>query len=187
MITIETFYNKITNMFGDKLDVILSQGIKIVLLIILAIISSAILRSVLNKLINKKGNSKSQIAAFNLFKTIALIALKVLFLVWISDLLGFSLTSLFTLLGATALALGIALKEDFQNFSAGIKIIILIKDITVGDKISFLLRTNGPLSDGQVKGELIKICLTYSILKDGNKILYVPNSQLFQYVLIKDI
>lgn len=183
MIIIETFYNKISDMFSDKLDIILSQGIKIVMLIILAIISSIILRTIFNKIINRKNNSKSKVAALTLFETIALIALRSFFIVWILDLLGFSMTSLFALFGAAALALGIALKEDFQNISAGIKIIIMIKDVTVGDKIGFLLHITGTYKE--IKGELIKICLTYSILKDGNNISYVPNSKLLQYVLIK--
>ena len=77
--------------------------------------------------------------------------------------------SIFSLLGVGGVAIGFAFKDVFQNFLAGI-LILLLKSFEIGDQIEFE-GFEGTVEDIEIRATVIR---TY----DNRKVI-VPNSSLF--------
>ncbi len=85
------------------------------------------------------------------------------------DQLGVNTTSLIAVLGAAGLAVGLALKDSLQNFSAGI-MLVLFRPFKVGDFIDA----------GSVMGIVEKISIFSTIMRTAdNREVTVPNSQIY--------
>ena len=84
------------------------------------------------------------------------------------DKLGFQTTSLLTLFGSAALAIGMSLQGSLSNFAGGI-LILIFKPFKVGDYI--IVGTN----EGTVKS--IEILYTRLVTID-NKVVMLPNGSL---------
>lgn len=85
------------------------------------------------------------------------------------DQLGVNTTSLIAVLGAAGLAVGLALKDSLQNFSAGI-MLVLFRPFKVGDFIDA----------GGVMGIVEKISIFSTIMRTAdNREVTVPNSQIY--------
>lgn len=85
------------------------------------------------------------------------------------DKLGVNTTSLIALLGAAGLAIGLALKDSLQNFSAGIMLLIF-RPFRVGDTIE--------VAGVQGKVEVIGSFST-SIVTGDNREITIPNGTLY--------
>lgn len=85
------------------------------------------------------------------------------------DQLGVNTTSLIAVLGAAGLAVGLALKDSLQNFSAGI-MLVLFRPFKVGNFIDA----------GGVMGIVEKISIFSTIMRTGdNREVTVPNSRIY--------
>lgn len=85
------------------------------------------------------------------------------------DQLGVNTTSLIAVLGAAGLAVGLALKDSLQNFSAGI-MLVLFRPFKVGNFIDA----------GGVMGIVEKISIFSTIMRTGdNREVIVPNSRIY--------
>ncbi|MEO8881018.1 MAG: mechanosensitive ion channel family protein, partial [Gemmatimonadaceae bacterium] len=82
---------------------------------------------------------------------------------------SFTAGSLISALGVGGVAIGFAFKDIFQNFLAGL-LILITKPFRVGDQISFK-EFDGNIEDIQTRATYIK---TY----DGRRVI-IPNSELF--------
>lgn len=82
--------------------------------------------------------------------------------------LGVQLTPIITLLGIIGVALGYALKDFISNIIAGLFIVV---------HQPFKLHDEIKIKDWQ--GKIIDITIRYTALRDGNSIIYIPNSILY--------
>lgn len=85
------------------------------------------------------------------------------------DQLGVNTTSLIAVLGAAGLAVGLAMKDSLQNFSAGVMLVIF-RPFKVGDFIDA----------GGVMGIVEKISIFSTIMRTGdNREVIVPNGRIY--------
>lgn len=94
--------------------------------------------------------------------------LLVLLFVTIASMLGIEMTSFVAILGATGLAVGLALQGSLSNFAGGV-LILLLKPFKVGDFVE---------AGGHI-GTVADIQVFYTILNTpDNKVVFIPNGQL---------
>jgi small conductance mechanosensitive channel len=104
----------------------------------------------------------------HLFLTsLILYSLYALLIIIILSVLGVPMTSIIAILGAAALAIGLALQDSLQNIASSILIIVL-KPFVVGDFVEINDRT----------GRVYEVGLYHTRIRTpDNKILYIPNSE----------
>lgn len=94
--------------------------------------------------------------------------LKVLVAICVLSTLGFDVTTIIATIGAAAVTVGLALKDNLSNIASG-TLIILNKKFKIGD----YLETEG------LKGNVVKINMMYTTLCTyDNKEIQIPNSRL---------
>lgn len=107
--------------------------------------------------------------------TIAKVVLRIILILIFIGILGFETTALITMLGATGLAVGLALQGTLQNFAGGI-IILVLKPFKLGDLIEF----------GGQKGTVINIRMFDTKIDKltTNEQVIIPNSIIASSTLI---
>lgn len=94
--------------------------------------------------------------------------LRVVLIISVMGMLGFENTSFIAVLGALALAIGLALQGTLQNFAGGV-IILFLKPFRTGDVVEI---------NGQI-GKVEKISLFYTFLRlADNRIVLFPNGKI---------
>ncbi len=167
---IEKFFSRehltsLLNSFGD-------WGVSLLFKIILALVIWKVGQKVINLIlkINKKALERSSLDV-GVAKFIASILRTVLYAVlvlMIVDTLGFQTTSLLTIFGSAALAVGMSLQGSLTNFAGGI-LLLIFKPFTIGDYII----------SGSNEGKVVAIEMLYTrLLTIDNKNIMVPNGAL---------
>ncbi|CAA9281340.1 MAG: hypothetical protein AVDCRST_MAG95-3331 [uncultured Adhaeribacter sp.] len=96
------------------------------------------------------------------------VSLKIMLLVAVIAQLGVEMTSVFTILGSAALAVGLALQGSLANFAGGV-LILASKPFRVGDYIEAQ----------NVAGNVCLINILNTVIKTpDNKTIYIPNGPL---------
>ncbi len=96
------------------------------------------------------------------------VALKIIVIICAISTLGFDVTTLITTIGAAAVTIGLALKDNLSNVASG-TLIILNKHFKIGDYLE---------AEG-LKGKVVKIDMMYTTLCTyDNKEILIPNSRL---------
>jgi small conductance mechanosensitive channel len=107
-------------------------------------------------------------------KSLIGIGLKILLLVTVAGMIGIQTTSLVTILGASGLAVGLALQGSLSNFAGGV-LILIFKPFKVGDTIEAL---------GQ-KGTVQEIQIFNTILLTvDNKTIILPNGSVSNNIIV---
>lgn len=120
----------------------------------------------------KRHNVEPSLASFT--QSFLTITLKVFVIIIILTTLGVQMTSIVAVLGAAALAVGMALSGTLQNVAGGI-VILLFKPFVVGDAIV--------TADG-TSGIIKKIMIfTTELHTFDNQVLYLPNGALANGVI----
>ena len=114
----------------------------------------------------KKQTKIDRIAIPYIRSSVKIILYTILF-VSVATRLGFSMTSLITILGAVGLALSLALQNSLSNMANGI-FLMLSKPFVRGDSVSI----------GGVDGAVESIGLIYTKLKTANEEVLIPNSDV---------
>ena len=167
---IEKFFSRehltsLLNSFGD-------WGVSLLFKIILALVIWKVGQKVINLIlkINKKALERSSLDV-GVAKFIASILRTVLYAVlvlMIVDTLGFQTTSLLTIFGSAALAVGMSLQGSLTNFAGGI-LLLIFKPFTIVDYII----------SGSNEGKVVAIEMLYTrLLTIDNKNIMVPNGAL---------
>ncbi len=100
--------------------------------------------------------------------SIASIGLKVILLVSVAGMLGFETTTLITMLGAMAFAVGMALQGSLANFAGGV-LLLVFKPFKAGDMVE---------AQGY-KGKVVAVQIFQTILRTvDNKQVVIPNGDL---------
>lgn len=82
--------------------------------------------------------------------------------------MGVNVSALVAGLGLTGFALGFAFRDVLSNLLAGI-LLLLFRPFGIGDQISVT----------GLEGEVINIDLRYTVLQQSDKVVLIPNSNLF--------
>ena len=154
------------------LEKIVNAGIDFGLKILVSLIILAIgikLIDILEKYLKKDHKfSKLDPSVKTFVVSFVVIALKVLLFVTLLTVIGIPMTSLITILGSCALAIGLALQGGLSNLAGGLMILIF-KPFKVGDYIEVNTK------EGKVKA--ITLFYTTAVSPD-NKIVQLPNGSL---------
>ena len=141
---------------------------KIVIAVLIWFIGKKIIR-VLDKLVKKiLDRSTLDKGVVNFVVSVLKFVMYAILIMIVVDKLGFQTTSLLTLFGSAALAIGMSLQGSLSNFAGGI-LILIFKPFKVGDYI--IVGTN----EGTVKS--IEILYTRLVSID-NKVVMLPNGSL---------
>lgn len=143
--------------------------IKLAISIIILLIGNKIIKTIEKVLKKEKKFSKLEDPSVKSFViSFITISLKLLLFVTVLSIVGIPMTSLITILGSCAVAVGLALQGGLSNLAGGIMLLIF-KPFTIGDYIE----TNG--KEGTVKS----ISLFYTtIVGIDNITIQLPNGTL---------
>lgn len=101
-------------------------------------------------------------------------SLYALLVIILLSILGVPMTSVIALLGAAALAVGLALQDSLKNIASGV-LIISLKPYTVGEFVEIDERT----------GTVIEVGLFHTRIRTpDNKLMYLPNANVMEEKII---
>lgn len=143
-----------------------------VVIAILGLITVFVIKNIVNRAINKHSQDKTaKLFLANLFH----IFLLIIILIMVLNKLGVPTTSLIAVLGASSLAIALALKDSLSNVASGI-MLIFCQPFKIGDSIE----------TSNITGSVVKISLYNTTLKMANNdLVFVPNSKIFNDKIIK--
>jgi len=122
--------------FAEKvIEHLIQFGLKLLAAIAIYLVGAWIIRRVKNRLAKalKKRNTEKTLASF--ISSIVSLLLTIMLILATVSALGINTTSLAAILGAGAVAIGMALSGTMENFAGGL-IILMFKPFKVGDFIS---------------------------------------------------
>lgn len=164
----EDSLKQFSGLFAQLQDVGLSLGLKIVVVIIIFFVGRLIakfLRRFVKRALSKTSIDPTIVAFASNSSYYAIMAFVVLAIL---GQLGIETTSLIALVGATGLAVGLALQGSLANFAAGL-LLIVFRPFRVGDWIDV----------GDVSGYVEDLELLTTILRTlDNRTVVIPNSKL---------
>lgn len=117
-----------------------------------------------------KGLSKSKMdpTANSFLKSLVRVSLYIILIVIVLTILGVPTTSIITVIGASGLAIGLALQNSLSNLAGGF-LILFSKPFAVGDYIKV----------GSDEGTVQAISILYTrLLTIDNKAIYIPNGHV---------
>lgn len=107
-------------------------------------------------------------------QSLVIIVLRILLIIGVMQIMGIEMTIFAALIGATGVALGLALSGTLQNFASGI-IILFLRPFSVGDNI---------IASGQ-EGTVSSIKIFYTVMTTfDNRTVIFPNSKLSNEVIV---
>ncbi|MCR5515095.1 MAG: mechanosensitive ion channel family protein [Lachnospira sp.] len=165
-----TFFSKenLMNLVTDFCNWAVGAVGTLVLAIVIWIIGKKIIKAVgkfLRKVLDR-GKLDEGVKTFVL--SAARVLLYIFLFIIVVDTLGFQTTSLITLLGTGALAIGMSLQGSLSNFAGGV-LILIFKPFTIGD---YIVVQNS-------EGSVVSIGILYTKLRTvDNKVIMLPNGTL---------
>ncbi len=153
----------------DKLvNVGVNLGGKLLVSIIILIIGSKIINVLVKYLKKENRFKKLDVNVKSFLISFASIGLKVVLFITVLSILGIPMTSLITLLGSAAVAIGLALQGGLSNLAGGVMLLIF-KPFVIGDYVEAF----------GYEGTVRSISLFYTtIVTIDNKVIQIPNGGL---------
>lgn len=141
---------------------------KIIIAVLIWVIGKKIIK-LLDKLVKKMlDRSSLDKGVVNFAVSVLKFVMYAVLVMIVVDKLGFQTTSLLTLFGSAALAIGMSLQGSLSNFAGGI-LILIFKPFKVGDYIIV----------GDKKGTVKSIEILYTrLITIDNKVIMLPNGSL---------
>ena len=166
--------DQMTSLLDKLMDIGVSAGKNIIVAIIIIVVGRLIIKFI-NRLIRRMlEKTKIDAAVQSFIRSLANMVLMTLLVISAIGALGIETTSFAALLASGAVAVGMALSGNLQNFSGGI-IILIFKPYRVGDFIEV---------DGKT-GKVEEIQIFHTILRQiDNQIIYIPNSTMSTATII---
>lgn len=163
--TAEQWHDLIQNLLGGAVDFCFKLIAAIAILMVGMWVANKITRSI--KFAMERRELEPSLVSF--ISSFINILLRIFVIVIVLTTVGVQMTSIVAVLGAGALAVGMALSGTFQNFAGGI-IILFLKPFKVGDVIQ--------TSSGRI-GTVKKIMIfTTELHTFDNQVVFVPNGPL---------
>ncbi len=160
--------------FKKIIDILVSSGIKIIEAVVILWIGFKIINMLVKAL--KKGRlfNKMEKSLQSFLLSFIVAALKIVLFISIASFLGVPMTSLITLLGSAAVAIGLALQGGLSNLAGGV-MILFFKPFKVGDFVDTHVDS----------GTVSEISLFYTTLQTvDNRIIMLPNGNLVNNPII---
>lgn len=149
-------------------EITMTYGPKLVAAIAVLIIGIGIIKLITNSVDKTMEKRRTDPSLRPFLKGIVSMLLKVMLVISVLGMLGVEMTSFIAVLGATGLAVGMALSGTLQNFAGGV-MILLFKPFKVGDVID---------AQGYI-GSVSEIQIFNTLLKTpDNKTIIIPNGGL---------
>ncbi len=149
-------------------------GLRLIVVILLLFIGRWVARLFgqwVKRILLRREVDKAVVSFFEKLTTYGIMAIIVIMAL---NLIGFPTTSLIAVLGAFALAIGLALQDTLSNFAAGILLIVL-RPYRIHDLVE--------LSGEQ--GHVEEIRFFHTVLRTGdNMLLFIPNSDVMDNNII---
>lgn len=156
------------NQIGRDLMLALPNIFFGLVVLVLFVLGARTVRSLVGRITRSRSKRESLARLLSRLAYVATLILGVLVTATII-LPGFTPTSLVSALGVSGIAIGFAFKDIFQNFLAGI-LLLLTEPFTIGDQIKYK-DFEGSVEDIQTRATTIK---TY----DGRRVI-IPNAEIF--------
>ena len=160
--------------FDTGVEMVMTKGPKILLAIVILLVGLWLINKfvkLIGKLMEKR---KVDSSLFGFFKSLISVVLKIMLAISVLSMLGIETTSFIAILGATGLAIGMALSGTLQNFAGGIMILIF-KPYKVGD----FIRTQ------DYEGEVMEIQIFHTVINTlEHKKVIIPNSPISAGTLV---
>ncbi len=155
-------------LLNNAVDLATGLGVKIIVAILIVVIGFRLIKVLLKYVENGKLFEKMDAS----FKSFAVnffsVALKLILLITVASYLGVPMTSMITVLGSAAVAIGLALQNSLSNIASGI-MIVFFHTFAVGDYIEC----------GSYSGTVNQIGLFNTTLTTPDNVrVIIPNSQL---------
>ncbi len=152
----------------NAVDLATGFGVKILVALLIVVVGFKLIKVLLKFVENGKIFEKIDVS----FKSFAVnflgVALKLILLITVASYLGVPMTSMITVLGSAAVAIGLALQGSLSNIASGI-MIVCFRTFAVGDYIEC----------GGFGGTVVQIGLFSTTLTTPDNVKVVmPNSQL---------
>ncbi len=156
------------NVLNKLINYATEYTVKIICSILILVIGFKLI-NVLEKYLKKEHKfSKLDPSVKGFIISFVTIVLKILLFIIVLSVLGIPMTSLITILGSCALAVGLSLQGGLSNLAGGLMILVF-KPFIVGDYIE---------ADGK-EGKVKSITLFYTtIISVDNKYIQLPNGKL---------
>ena len=160
----DALYNYVNNMKINAVDFLINLFISIIIFLIGWYIIKLLLKIFMKAM--KKAKADPGVTGF--LNSLVGSILRIVLIVFILSFLGFDVTALITALGAAAVTIALALKDNLSNIASG-TLIILTKKFKIGD----FIETEG------IIGEVIKIDMMFTTLRTYDyKEVVIPNARL---------
>lgn len=157
--------SELVRTYWQKFLLFLPSIVSAAIILIIGLIVIRIVMKILHKGLQK---SKIDKTAHGIIKSLTKIALYIMLGVIVLSSIGVPTASLVALIGASGLAVGLAVQNSLSNLAGGFTI-LFAKPFSVGDYIE----TNG------VSGTVEEISiLSTKLLTVDNKVIYIPNGQV---------
>lgn len=155
-----------------KLDFIFSSvffyGSKVIAAILTLIIGLWLIGIFMRSIEKILQKSIKDLTLNSFFRSMTGVLLKIILLISVISIMGVQAASFVAVLGASGLAIGLALQGNLSNLASGV-LILLFRPFKAGEIIEF----------GGIAGEVseIQIMHTVAYMADGTKVI-IPNSML---------
>ena len=150
------------------IDLLISYGIKILEAAIILWIGTKLIKILINGIQKGKLFTKMEKSLQSFLLSFVYASLKIVLFISIASFLGVPMTSLITVLGSAAVAIGLALQGGLSNLAGGV-MILFFRPFRIGDYVD----THAD------SGTVIDISLFYTTLQTfDNRTIMIPNGNL---------
>ncbi len=155
------------NLLNSLVDLVLNAGIKILIAVLILIVGFRIIK-IAEKLINTGKMLKNLDASVKSFLvSFCSIALKIILVITVAAYLGVPMTSMVTVLGSAAVAIGLALQGGLSNIAGGIMILVM-RPFSVGDYVDCAGESGTVTSIGLMHTTLTTPDNVHIVIPNGN-------------------
>ena len=174
MIAEKVYNNKLEKLYDKAYDWVLNHGPNIIIGIILLFVGLWLIKWLKSRIRSHMSKKEIHSSLQPFFLSLSVTALYILLVLLVLSIIQFPISSFTAILGGFTVALGLALSGTFQNFAAGI-LILLLKPFELDDSI---------VAQGQ-DGRVTSIQIFYTVLLTAdNKTVIIPNGKLFNEVIV---
>jgi len=164
---------KIQKLYDKAYDWVLNHGPNFIIALVLLFAGMWFIKFLKRRIRAHMSTKEVHSSLQPFFLSLSVTALYLLLILSVLSILDFPISSFTAILGGFTVALGLALSGTFQNFAAGI-LILLLKPFELDDSI---------LAQGQ-DGKVVSIQIFYTVLLTAdNKTVIIPNGKLFNEVI----
>lgn len=169
-----TPHSKLQALYDRALEWIFQHGPNVLAGILILFLGLRIIKIIKARIRTRMSRKEIHSSLQPFILSLAITGMHVLLMIAVMEIMGIGVSFFNTIVGALAVAAGLALSGTFQNFAGGI-LILLLKPFELDDNIQ---------AQGQ-EGKVTSIQIFYTVLLTAdNKTVIIPNGKLFNEVIV---